>query len=134
GQEPPTAAAVDAAGELGDDGSAMFGDDERTALGELADLGAGEDGDVLTGYRAAGSSGLPGGAGDPDGAEEVGDLLVEGDVFGAAEHDQGVGQAKDCAGFVLSEDLGELGAGLGGPDERDAQGAFVGHPGLQGGQ
>ena len=77
---------------------------------------------------------LVGGAGDPDGSEEVGDLLVERDVLGAAEHDQGVGQAQDGAGLVVAEDLGELGAGLRGPDERDPQGAFVGHPGLQGRQ
>jgi hypothetical protein len=125
--------AVDAAGESGDEGFAVLGDDEGVAFGELADFGAGEDGDVLTGDGAVGASGLPGGAGDPDGAEEVGDLLVERDVLGPAEQDQGVGQAEDGAGLVFAEDLGELGPGLGGPDERDPEGAFVGHPGLQGG-
>ena len=44
--------AVDAAGEFGDEGFAVLGDDEGVAFGELADFGAGEDGDVLTGDGA----------------------------------------------------------------------------------
>ena len=48
---------------------------------------------------------------DPDGAEEVGDLLVEGDVLGAAEHHQRVGQPEQGPGFVLAEDARSAGRG-----------------------
>ena len=91
--------------QAGDDGFAVLGDDEGVPFRELADLGAGEDGDVFAGDGAAARlPGLPGGAGDPDGAEQVGDLLVEGDVLGAAEQDQVVGQAEQGAGFLVAED------------------------------
>ena len=84
--------------------------------GSWRTLGAGEDGDVVAGDGAVRHrAGLPGGAGDADGAEQVGDLLVERDVLGAAEQDQGVGQAEQGPGFVLAEDLGELGARSGRP-------------------
>ena len=69
-----------------------------------------------------------------DGAEQVGDLLVEGDVLGSSEHHQRVGEAEECPCLVLPEDGGELGAGLGGPDEGESEGAFVGHPGAQSGK
>ena len=59
GQELSAGASIDAAGELGDDGFAVFGDDEGVALGELADFGAGEDGDVFAADRPAGPPGLP---------------------------------------------------------------------------
>ncbi len=54
---------------------------------------------------------LPGGAGDAGGADEVGDL-VESDVFGAAEHDQHVGEPEQGAGVGLAEDRGQLPPGL----------------------
>ena len=44
-QERLAGGAVDAAGESGDEGFAVLGDDEGVAFGELSDLGSGEDGD-----------------------------------------------------------------------------------------
>ena len=64
-------------------------------------------------------------------SEQVGELLVEGDVLAAAEDDEDVGQPEQGAGFVLAVGDDQLPPGLGGVDERDAQRAFVGHPGPQ---
>jgi hypothetical protein len=50
---------------------------------------------IVAGKSAAGhGAGLPGPSGDPDLPDQVGDLLVEGCIFGAAEHHQDVGQSE----------------------------------------
>ena len=36
--------------------------------------------------------------------DQVGDLLIEGTIFGAAEHYQDVGQPEQGAGLVIAED------------------------------
>ncbi len=124
---------VDAAVQARDDGFAVLRHDEGTAFGQLADLFGAQDGDVVAGEAAAARlAGLPAAAADAGGAEEVGDLLVERDVLGPAEHDEDVGQAQQGACLLLTEQVGQLGAGLGGVDERQTQSAFVGHPGPQG--
>ena len=68
--------------------AARFGDDECLPFGQLPDFGAGEDRDVFSADAAAAVFAVVvGGAGDADVSEEVGDFLVERDVFAAAEHD-----------------------------------------------
>jgi hypothetical protein len=52
----------------------------------LADLFGAEDGNIVAGKGAAGHcSGLPGPPGDTDLPGQIGDLLIERTVFGAAE-------------------------------------------------
>lgn len=106
---------VDAAVESGDDGSAVLGDDEGAAFGQLADLFGAQDRDVVAGEAAAVAlAALPAASADAGGAEQVGDLLVERDVLGPAEQDEDVGEPEQRAGFLLAEDGGELPPGLGG--------------------
>ena len=83
------------------------------ALLELADLGGGQDRNVLAGHlSAAHAPALPGRSRDADLAEQVGDLLDEGDVLGAAEHDEVVGQPEQRARLQLSEDRRKLGLAM----------------------
>ena len=137
GQQALAGLALHAAVQLGDDRLAVLGDHQGLPLGQLADLLGPHDRDVVAGEAAAAAVEPAGGVGDAadaDGAEQVGDLLVERDVLGAAEHHQDVGEAEQGSGLVLAEDARQLGPGLGGPDERQPQGALVGHPGAQGRQ
>ena len=63
------------------------------------------------------------------------DRIADGAIFtGLVLYLAGRGEDPLGAGFGLAEDRCELGPSLGGPHERDPQGAFVGHPGAQGRQ
>ena len=131
-EESLPSCAVDRTAELGDDGFAVLGHHERVAFGELADFGAGQDGYVLgCGVPSGHRPGLPGVAADPDGAEHVGDLLVEGHVLGAAEHAEHVGQPEQGAGLLLAEDRCQLSPRLCRIHKREPQGSFVRHPGAK---
>ncbi len=78
----------------------------------------------------AGAVGV-GGAGDPGGADQLGHFPVERAVFAAAEEGDDVGQPEQGPGFVLAVADHQLPPGLRGVDERQPEGAFVGHPGAQ---
>lgn len=58
---------------------------------------------------------------DADGADQIGDLLVERDVLAAAEHDDHVREPEQGFGLRAAEDRRELPPGLGGVDEGDPQ-------------
>ena len=78
GQEPLSGLAVDAPVQAGDDGRTVLGEHEGVTFLELAHLGSGQDGNVVgRDLTPSHLSGLPAHAGDPDRAEQVGDLLVE---------------------------------------------------------
>jgi hypothetical protein len=84
GHKSASGFAVDAASQLGDDGFAVLGENQRLAFLELADLLGAQDGNIVAGEGAASHcSGLPGPPRDTDLPDQVGDLLVEG---AAANH------------------------------------------------
>jgi hypothetical protein len=92
GHESPVGFAIDAASKPGDDGLPFSGTSASRSWSWWISSGA-QDRNIVAGKGAADHCpGLPSASGDPDLPDQVGDLLVERAIFGAAEHHQDVGQ------------------------------------------